>query len=81
MQFTRLSIPKRTSGLLAFFCADIPFIAERALFIDDNTQVLDRAKKFGIGHLLSIEQPDLNQPVQSAKGYPQISDFQEVMDV
>jgi len=73
--------PKETQDFWRLFCADIPFNSERTLFIDDNTQVLDSAKEFGIGYLLSIEQPDLSQPEQSADGYKQVKDFDEVMRV
>lgn len=72
--------PKEQQNFWHAFQADIPFEPGRALFIDDNHDVLDSAKEFGIAHLLSIAQPDLNQPVQPAKGYQQIVKFKDVMD-
>ena len=73
-------MPKETQDFWQMFCADIPFSSERTLFIDDNIQVLNSAKQFGIKYLLSIEQPDLNRSVQSTDGYRQIGDFKEVMN-
>lgn len=35
-----------------------PFTVNNSVFIDDNYQVLDSAKQFGIGKLISIAQPD-----------------------
>lgn len=73
--------PKEHQDFWRLFREDIPFESERTVFIDDNTQVLDSAKEFGIGYLLSIEKPDLKKPEQSANGYQQIKDFKEVMGV
>lgn len=54
---------------------DIRFDPSRTLFIDDNIDVLDSAKKYGVKSLLAIRQPDLNQPVKPFEGYKQVDDF------
>lgn len=71
--------PKEQQTFWRSFCEDIPFSCERTLFIDDNVEVLDSAQKFGIRHLLSIEQPDLSQPILSSCKYRQISNFDDLM--
>ncbi len=44
------------------------FNATRTLFIDDSESVLDAAANYGIGHIYSIEQPDLScQRVDTSK--------------
>ena len=74
------SSPKEEQSFWRMFCADIPFKSERALFIDDNVDVLNSAREFGIGHLLCIEQPDLNRPAQVVEGYPKIGNFQDLIE-
>ena len=51
----------------------------RTLLIDDNENVLDMAVEFGIGHVLTIAQPDLHKPTRVGLRYPVINDFTEVM--
>ena len=71
--------PKEAQDFWQMFRDHIAFDSERTLFIDDNTQVLDSARDFGIKHLFSIAQPDLNQPEQGSEGYLQIKNFKELM--
>ena len=52
---------------------------ERTLLIDDNEDVLDTAAEFGIGHVLTIAQPDLHKPPRASTRYPVISDFKDIM--
>jgi len=53
----------------------ISFNEASSVFIDDNENVLEAAKTFGIGHLLTIEQPDLQQGPQAENGFEAITDF------
>lgn len=51
----------------------------RSVLIDDNTAVLDRARREGIRHLLAIEQPDSQRPALTPGQFPQIRDFEQIM--
>lgn len=53
--------PKEEQGYWIALQEKYQFNPATTLFIDDNVQVLESAQKFGIGHLLGIEQPDLSQ--------------------
>lgn len=56
-----------------------PFDPTATLFIDDNLAVLASAETYGIQHLLSIKQPDSNQPLQDTKHYRALENFDEIM--
>ena len=51
----------------------------RALFIDDNLDVLRAARDFGIGHLRTVLQPDSGRPGQAGGEFPAIRSFSEIM--
>lgn len=54
------------------------FEPKRTLFIDDSLEVLKAAKKYGIGHLLGISQPDSKQQARQVNGFPSIQHFNEI---
>ena len=55
-----------------------PFDKTRTLFVDDTLRVLDSARRYGIGHLLAIHQPD-SRIERRVNGYPAIEHFDEIM--
>lgn len=55
------------------------FDPSRTLFIDDTHTILDTAKQFGIGNLLSIYRPDSRADVRSQGVYPLLGDFSELL--
>ncbi len=55
------------------------FTPSRSLLIDDNAAVLDSARDYGVGHLLTITQPDSSQPPRSGLAYPAFNFFDEIM--
>ncbi len=55
-----------------------PYETARALFIDDNQDVLDAAHAARIGHLLCVNLPDSNRPKRSGLRYPCFNDFDEI---
>ena len=59
---------------------NINFDPNRTLFIDDSQPVLDSAAKYGIGHILSISQPDSKQPSRTAGNYPMLQDFSDIIE-
>lgn len=57
----------------------LDFDPARTLFIDDSEVVLESAQKYGIQHLLCIEQPDSQiEPRQSAN-FPMIDSFAQIL--
>lgn len=52
-----------------------PFNPERTLFIDDNEELLLIAQKFGIRHVLGIENPDSGLEPQTFKHCLSINDY------
>ena len=48
------------------------FDPERTMLIDDNLQVLESARKFGVKHLVAVAQPDTTAPVRDVVGFPAV---------
>ena len=67
--------PKESQQFWRAFSRQRSFSADRALFIDDNADVLDSAAEFGIGHLLTITQPDSQKPERLDLNHQAINDF------
>jgi len=55
-----------------------PFAPERTLLIDDNLDVLESGRKAGIGHLLTIAQPNSRLPIRQTDRFPVIHSFAEI---
>ncbi len=51
----------------------------KTLFIDDNQNVLDSAKQFGIQYLLGIFQPDSQISGEVLSEYKQVKDYSELL--
>ena len=58
-----------------------PFDRQKTLLIDDNLAVLASARRYGIGGLLAIQQPDSQRPVQVIEGFDAIDHFDEILPV
>jgi HAD superfamily hydrolase (TIGR01509 family) len=56
-----------------------PFDPDRTLLIDDTETVLNAAQAFGIGHLLSLSQPDSKGPIRDSMAFPMIHHFDEIL--
>lgn len=56
-----------------------PFEPARALLIDDTESVLDAARSFGVGHLLTMLQPDSSRQKRIDTRFPGIHHFDEIM--
>lgn len=56
-----------------------PFAPSRALLIDDSAPVLASAQRFGIGHLLTLLQPDSRQARRNQLEFPAIHHFDELL--
>ncbi|WP_415902301.1 GMP/IMP nucleotidase [Neptuniibacter sp. QD29_5] len=55
-----------------------PFDKSRTLLVDDSFAVLNSARKYGIKYLLSIYQPDSQQPKREIDDYSAIEHFDEI---
>ena len=51
-----------------------------SLFIDDNYDVLNNARDFGIKHLLTISQPDSQKAIKMTHDYVAIDDYMQLID-
>ncbi|WP_105200370.1 MULTISPECIES: GMP/IMP nucleotidase [unclassified Pseudoalteromonas] len=60
---------------------DLKFDKERTLFVDDSAAVLASAKRFGIGHLLAVANPDSKQPSRQLAGYENITDYRDILPI
>ncbi|GLX78922.1 haloacid dehalogenase [Thalassotalea insulae] len=57
-----------------------PFDLASTLFVDDSLDILASAKEFGIKHLLAVANPDSQQQAREIKGYPSITNFNDLVD-
>jgi 5'-nucleotidase len=73
-------VPKEEQAFWQRFHREFPFALERALFIDDNEQVLDSARQFGVGQLIQILQPDMQRPPAPVAGHPAVLHFCDLLD-
>ncbi|MEE9310306.1 MAG: GMP/IMP nucleotidase [Cocleimonas sp.] len=55
------------------------FDKNKSLFIDDNLEVLNAAKNYGVKHLLAIHQPDSQQAVKDTQRYTPIECYTQLM--
>lgn len=56
-----------------------PINKAKCLFIDDNLDVLRAAKHYGVGHLLSIHQPDSQKQPQDTQEFIALQCYQQLM--
>ncbi|WP_110709560.1 HAD-IA family hydrolase [Salinicola sp. CR57] len=56
-----------------------PFEPARSLFIDDNADVLESARRYGIRHLLGIHQPDSRKVGSAHPSFTVVEQFASLM--
>lgn len=71
--------PKETPEFWHFLQERHPFENQTTLLVDDSLSVLNSARQFGIGHLISVSKPDSKMPKKQIVDYPAIEDFRELM--
>ena len=54
------------------------FELEKTLFVDDSLPVLKSAQKYGIKHILAVENPDSQKPANSFADFTSISDYRQL---
>lgn len=71
--------PKESQEFWQRFAREHPFDKARALFIDDNVNVLDAARTYGIAQLCIVSQPDSARPPRVGFDYLAFNGFDEIM--
>lgn len=74
-------VPKEQQAFWQQLQQQYPFDCERTLFIDDSISVLQAAQQFGVGHLLTLVQPDSQQEARLEQRFPSILHFDEIMPI
>ena len=54
------------------------FTLSETLFVDDSLPVLVSAKKYGIKHILAVENPDSQKPANIIEDFTSISDYRQL---
>jgi putative hydrolase of the HAD superfamily len=70
-----IGFPKEEQAYWQRLTETFELTPSRCLFIDDSNPILDSAKRYGIGHLLSITQPDSQKNEVDCSPYTGIRDF------
>lgn len=56
------------------------FILANTLFVDDSINILESAERYGIAHLLAVENPDSKKASRIINNYPSTSDFRTLIE-
>lgn len=72
-------LPKEADDFWANLQQQEPFQANTTLLIDDSLPVLRSARNFGIAHLLTISQPDSQQPPRVCDEFTTLTDFADIL--
>lgn len=70
--------PKEESAFWHALKQDEPFAPERTLFIDDSQAVLESAANWGIGFIVSVQNPDSQKPANPPSRFFSIHHFAEL---
>ncbi len=74
-----IGFAKEEQGFWQALLEQKEFHKDRCLFIDDNHDVLNNARHYGIKHLLTISQPDSQKQIKQTDDYIAIDDYQQLM--
>jgi putative hydrolase of the HAD superfamily len=73
-----LGLPKEDVNFWARLREFEPYEEESTLFIDDNVDVLESARRAGLRHLLLVAQPDSRVAPRTDAVFPLLQDFREI---
>jgi putative hydrolase of the HAD superfamily len=75
----QFGVPKEFQAY--WYCLNDKFNFEpaRTLFIDDSISILRAAKRFGLGHVFGIKQPDSTQPPLQSDEFTLLESFDELL--
>lgn len=71
--------PKENPQFWDALQADIGFDPARSLFIDDTLAILRSARRFGVGHLLAVRQPDSQAQPRDTEEFEAVEDYRELL--
>ena len=71
--------PKESQIFWQELMSEHPFDPARTLLIDDNAAVLDAALRFGVAHVLTVDQPDSQRPPRTDLRHPFVADFRDLI--
>ncbi len=76
-----LGYPKEDAHFWPLFVEQQAIAPERALFVDDNLNVLKAAKTFGIGQCVAVSRPESNRPARVLEddGWPIVEELSELL--
>jgi len=74
-----LGVPKEDTAFWHALYAKLAFDPLRALLLDDNQDVLRAAARYGIRHLIAIQQPDSSVPPRLALEFPSVGSFSALL--
>ncbi|MBF8778433.1 GMP/IMP nucleotidase [Pseudomonas fulva] len=72
--------PKEDAQFWDALQADIGFDPARSLFIDDTLAILRSARRFGVGHLLAVRQPDSRGGPRDTQEFAAVEDYQALLE-
>lgn len=75
-----IGFAKEENGFWEALLGQKEFQKDRSLFIDDNYDVLNNARHYGIKHLLTISQPDSQKKVKHTDEYHAIDNYQQLIN-
>lgn len=73
--------PKENPGFWRWLLEVETHLPAHTLLIDDSHNVLEAAHKAGLGHVLSIAQPDSGAPPQAQNSFRAIVDFRDLLPI
>ncbi len=71
--------PKENPQFWDALQADIGFDPQRSLFIDDTLAILRSARRFGVGHLLAVRQPDSKAQPLDTEEFAAVEDYRALL--
>ena len=74
-------VPKEAQAFWQQLALQEPFDKQRTLLVDDSLAVLNSAHEYGIRYLLSIYQPDSQQPKREITEFSAIEHFDEILPI
>ena len=76
-----LGFPKEDPCFWEVLQQKYAFDPDSTLFIDDNMQVLESARQYGIRHVMAIARPDTMLPSRHIETFPVLHDFRELLQI
>ena len=74
-----LGVPKEDPAFWDRLNAVMPFEKRNTLLVDDNLEVLESARRYGIEYLVSIVQPNSCRPPRLVEGFSAIISFRDIL--